>query len=115
MDSFLLDNGFSRCHFGNTIYNKKVGKSLIILVLYVDDLILIGSDPTVIDHVNSWLKKQFEMIDLRCLRYFLGLQVLQSKEGISLSQSKYDCDLLCHFHMEDCKPTHSPFHSGAKL
>eukprot|EP00253_Pinus_taeda_P034011 PITA_34011 len=41
--------------------------------------------------------------------------VLQSKEGISLSQSKYSFDLLCHFHMEDCKPTPSPFHYGAKL
>eukprot|EP00253_Pinus_taeda_P007435 PITA_07435 len=41
--------------------------------------------------------------------------VLQSKEGISLSQCKYACDLLRHFHMENCKPTPSPFQSGAKL
>eukprot|EP00253_Pinus_taeda_P009715 PITA_09715 len=41
--------------------------------------------------------------------------VLQSKEGISLSQSKYSCDLLRHFHMEDCKSTPSPFQSRAKL
>eukprot|EP00253_Pinus_taeda_P014745 PITA_14745 len=44
----------------------------------------------------------------------LGL-VLQSKEGISLSQSKYACDLLRHFHMEDCKLAPSPFQSGVKL
>eukprot|EP00253_Pinus_taeda_P017704 PITA_17704 len=55
------------------------------------------------------------MRDLGHLHYFLGLQVLQSKEGISLSQSKYACDLLRHFHMEDYKPTSSPFQSGAKL
>lgn len=55
------------------------------------------------------------MTDLGHLHYFLGLQVLQSKEGISLSQSKYVCDLLGHFHMEDCKPTPSPFLSGSKL
>eukprot|EP00253_Pinus_taeda_P016237 PITA_16237 len=40
MDSFLLESGFSRCHSDNTVYTKKVGKFLIILVLYVDDLIL---------------------------------------------------------------------------
>eukprot|EP00253_Pinus_taeda_P030802 PITA_30802 len=80
MDSFLLQSGFSRCHSDNTIYTKKVGKSLIILVLYVDDLILIGSDPNLINHVKSNLKKKFEMTDLRHLHYFLGLQVLQSKE-----------------------------------
>eukprot|EP00253_Pinus_taeda_P001810 PITA_01810 len=115
MDRFLLDTGFSRCHSDNTVYTKKVGKSLIILVLYVDSLILTGSDPNLINHVNSSLKKQFEMADFGHLHYFLGLQVLQSKESISLSQSKYACDLLCHFHMKDCKPTPSPFKSRAKL
>eukprot|EP00253_Pinus_taeda_P003034 PITA_03034 len=87
MDSFLLESGFSRCHSDNTVYTKKEGKSLIILVLYVDDLILTGSDPNLINHVKSSLKKKFEMTDLGHLHYFLGLQVLQSKEGIFLSQS----------------------------
>eukprot|EP00253_Pinus_taeda_P030504 PITA_30504 len=115
MDSFLLESSFSRCHSNNIFYTKKVGKSLIILVLYVDDLILTGNDPNLINHVKSSLKKKFEMTDLGHLHYFLGLQVLQSKEGISFSQSKYACDLLHHFHMEDCKPTPSPFQSGAKI
>eukprot|EP00253_Pinus_taeda_P032502 PITA_32502 len=64
MDSFLLDSGFSRCHSDNTVYTKKVGKSLIILVIYVDDLILTGSDPNLINHVKSSLKKKFEMTDI---------------------------------------------------
>lgn len=115
MDSFLLDIGFSRCHFDNIVYNKKVGKYLIILVLYIDDLILTGSDPNLINHVKSSLKKQFEMTDLGHLHYFLGLQVLQTKEGIFLSQSKYAYDILRHFHMEDCNPSPSPFQFGAKL
>eukprot|EP00253_Pinus_taeda_P004469 PITA_04469 len=115
MDSFLLEIGFSRCHSDNIVYTKKVGKSLIILVLYVDDLILTGSDPNLINHVKSNLKNKFEMTDLGHLHYFLSLQVLQSKEGISLSQCKYACDLLRHFHMEDYKPAPSPFQSGTKL
>eukprot|EP00253_Pinus_taeda_P021495 PITA_21495 len=65
MDSFLLDTGFSRRHYENSVYTNKV--------------------------------------------------VLQSNEVISLSQSKYACDLLRHFHMEECKPAPSPFQSGAKL
>eukprot|EP00253_Pinus_taeda_P008838 PITA_08838 len=115
MDSFLLDTSFSKCHSDNTVYTKNVGKSLIILVIYVDDLILTGIDPNLTNHVNSNLKNQFEMKNIGHLHYFFGLQVLQSKEGISLFQSKYVCDLLCHFHMEDCKPTLSPFQSGAKI
>jgi hypothetical protein len=55
------------------------------------------------------------MTDLGFLHYFLALQVLQTYEGIFLSQSKYACELLRHFHMDDCKPTRSPFHSRVKL
>src|SRR5713101_5783312 len=80
MDSSLLDTGFSRCHSDPNVYTKKVGNHLIILVLYVDDLILTGSDPNLITHVKSSLKQNFEMSDLGHLHYFLGLQVLQTKE-----------------------------------
>jgi hypothetical protein len=114
MDSFLLYIDFSRCHFDPNIYTKKVGNHLIILVLYVDDLILTGSDPKLLTHVKSNLKKKFEMTDLGHLCYFLGLQVLQTKEAISLSQSKYACDLL-QFHMEDCKLAHLPSNIESNL
>eukprot|EP00253_Pinus_taeda_P010955 PITA_10955 len=57
MDSFILDNGFSRFHYDNTVYTRKVGKSFIILVLYVDDIILTSSNPNPINHMESSLKK----------------------------------------------------------
>jgi hypothetical protein len=114
MDNFLITTGFSRCHSDPNVYTKKVGSHLIILFLYVDDLILTGSDSKLLNHVKTNLKKKFEMTDLGFLHYFLGLQVLQTNEGIFLSQSKYTCDLLRHFHMDDCKLAPSPFHSGFK-
>jgi hypothetical protein len=115
MDSFLISTGFSRCHSDPNVYTKKVGSHLLILVLYLDDLILTGSDPTLLNHVKTNLKKKFEMNDLGFLHYFLGLQVLQTNEGIFLSRSKYTCDLLRCFHMDDCKPTPSPFQSRVNL
>jgi hypothetical protein len=65
--------------------------------------------------VKTNLKKKFEMTDLGFLHYFLSLQVFQTNEVIFLSHSKYACDLLRRFHMDDCKPTPSPFQSGVKL
>ena len=115
MDSYILDIGFSRCHYGNNVYTKIVDGHLIILILYVDDLVITGSDHKLINHVKSSLKKKFNMTYLGYMHHFLGLQVLQYKEDISLSQSKYACDLLHHFHMEYCKPTPSPFYSRVKL
>jgi hypothetical protein len=115
MDSFLLDIIFSRCHSDNNVYTNRVNGHLIILVLYVDDLILTGSDPKLISHVNYSLKEKFDMTDLGYLHYFLSLQVLQSKEHISFSQSKCSYYLLRRFHMEDSKPAPYPFQSGVKL
>jgi hypothetical protein len=65
--------------------------------------------------VRTSLKMKFEMTDLGFFHYFFCLQVFQTNEGIFLSQSKYSYDLLRHFHMDDCKPTPSPFQSGVKL
>jgi hypothetical protein len=73
MDNFLIDTGFSRCHFDPNVYTKKVGSHFKILVLYVDDLILIGSDSKLLNHVKINFKKKFEMTDLGFLHYFLGL------------------------------------------
>jgi hypothetical protein len=114
MENFLLDTGFSRCHFDPNVYTKKVGSHLKILFLYVDEFILTGSDSKLLNHVKTNLKNKFEMTNLGFLHYFLGLKILQTKEGIFLSQSKYACDLR-RFHMEECKLIPSPFQSGVKL
>jgi hypothetical protein len=115
MDNFLIDIGFYRCYSDPNVYTKKVGSHVIIFVLYVDDLILTGSDSKLLNHEKTSLKKKFEMVDLGFFHYFLCLQVLQTNEGIFISQSKYACDLLHHFHMDDCKSSPSPFQSGVKL
>jgi hypothetical protein len=109
MNNFLIDTEFSRCHSDPNVYTKKVGSHIIIIFLYVDDLMLTSSDSKILNHVKISLKKKFEMTDLGFLHYFLGLQDLQTNEGIFLSQSKYACDLLRRFHMDDCKPYPSPF------
>ena len=64
MDSFLHDTGFSRCHSDPNVYTKKLENHLIILFLYVDDLILTGSDPKILTHVKSSFKQNFEMSKL---------------------------------------------------
>ena len=65
-----------------------------------------------ITRVESSLKQNFEMSYLGHLHC---LQVLQTKEGIFLSQYKYACELLHCFHMEYCNPTPSPFKYEVKL
>ena len=94
MDSFLLASHFTRYHSNPTVYIQCHGVDLLILVLYVDDLIIIGSSSSIIQSVQQALREQFEMIDLGLLHYFLGLQVVQSSDGIAILQQKYALDML---------------------
>jgi hypothetical protein len=70
MDNFLIATGFSICHYDPNVYTKKVGIHLIILFLYVDDLILTGSDSKLLNHVKTSLKMKFEMTDLGIFALF---------------------------------------------
>ena len=81
----------------------------------MDDLIIIGIHLVLIQNMKSDLQKNFEMIDLSILHYFLGLQRWHMTDGIFISQPKYGTILLAHFHMSDCKLDPMPFQSGMKL
>jgi Reverse transcriptase (RNA-dependent DNA polymerase) len=81
---------------------KKVSRSLVIfLVLYVDDILLIGNDISMLDSVKSSLSRVFSMKDLGEATYILGIQIFRerSKRLIGLSQSTYIGKVLERFNM----------------
>ena len=64
------------------------------MIVYVDDIILTGDDIEEIERLKKILGKEFEIKDLGQLKYFLGMEVARSKNGILISQKKYTVDLL---------------------
>eukprot|EP00253_Pinus_taeda_P008548 PITA_08548 len=82
------------------------GKPLII-VIYVDDLILIGDDQ-LIKSCKEDLTKEFEMKDMGLMHYFLGMEVWQKDGKVFVSQGKYSNEILRWFHMEKFKPMQTP-------
>ena len=87
----------------------------MIIVLYVDDLLIIGSSNQEIASLKDAMNHAFSMTDLELLSQFLGLEIAQSQHGIKLNQSKYDLDFLKKFNMKYCKLRKTPFLSGVKL
>jgi len=88
---------------------------MVILVLYVDDLIIIGNNEAHIKQVKEELKAGFKMTDLGTLHYYLGVEVSQHPNQIFLIQTNYATKLLNKFGMEDCKPSLTPMEQKLKL
>jgi len=70
-----MSNKFHRSDGEPTLYIKKNKDMLLIIVLYVDDLIFMGSDEALVEEFKEEMKEEFEMIDLGLLRYFLRIKV----------------------------------------
>jgi len=68
----------------------KIEKEKILIVcLYVDDIIFTENDTLMFNNFKRSMMDDFEMTDLGTMHYFLGIEVVQSSAGISISQEKY--------------------------
>eukprot|EP00253_Pinus_taeda_P017646 PITA_17646 len=86
-----------------TLFVKKVGKTVVYLVVYVDDLLMTGNNESYIASIKKELGKSFEMTDLGYVHYYLGIEVTQHPKSIFLSQKKYIGDLLNRFMQKRCE------------
>ena len=77
---------------------------MIIILIYVDDIIVIGSNTVLVHQVVSSLHSQFALKDLGILNYLLGVEVCWQGSSLHLSQTKYIQDLLTRAGLAYCKP-----------
>ena len=89
------------------------------LVLYVDDILIIGNNIPMLEFVKEWLKKCFSMKDLGEAEYILGIKIHRdrSKMLLGLSQGTYIDKILDRFKMGDSKKgffTHATWHISKK-
>jgi hypothetical protein len=100
--------GFQQSNSDHTLFLKhRLGK-VTTLIIYVDDMIITGDDMEEISRLQEQLATEFEMKNLGGLKYFLGIEVARTKQGISLSQRRYVLDLLSEAGLLDCKPVDTP-------
>jgi hypothetical protein len=76
--------------------------------VYVDDIIITGSDHDIIRSFKEEMKTAFKMSDLGLLHYYHDIEVKQSVSGISLSQCAYTMKILERSDMTGCNPWHVP-------
>ena len=111
----LTSLGFSSSHYDSGLFTRTTELGTIIVLLYVDDMIITGSDTAGISELKTSLSSHFEMKDLGNLHYFLGLEVLSDSSGIYLCQAKYISDLLSKAGITDTKVASTPLEYNLRL
>lgn len=97
------------------MFSHTSDRGKILLIVYVDDIIITGDDKQGIDDLKRYLQNSFRTKDLGKLRYFLGIEVARSKEGISLSQRKYVLEILEETGLLGSKLVETPMDPNVKL
>ena len=99
------------------VYKKTSGSAIVFLVLYVDDILLIGNDIPMLQSVKTWLSSKFSMKDLGEASYILGIKIYRdrSKRMLGLSQSRYIDLVLKKFSIDGSKRDYLPMSQGIHL
>jgi hypothetical protein len=116
-DEVVKSFGFIKSDQDSCLYKKFSGSKVNFLILYVDDILLIGNDIEMLQETKNSLERSFSMKDLGEATYILGIRIYRdrSRRLIGLSQSTYLDKVLKKFSMESSKKGFLPMSHGIKL
>ena len=90
----MKEFGYKQSQGNHTLFIKhSAARGVTALLVYVDNIIVTGNDEREKHDVKKILAKEFELKELGKLKYFLGIEVTYSTQGIFISQQKYVTDL----------------------
>jgi hypothetical protein len=86
--------GFKQCVLDNCLFVKQSGGNMYLISLYVDDILVAGSNLEEVENIKRQFTKRYEMKDLGELNYYLGMKITRTQNAIKLDQSGYVRDIL---------------------
>jgi hypothetical protein len=116
-DNFMCSTGFTRCNADHCYYVKIFKNSCIILLLYVDDMLIVGASMEDINKLKNQLSKQFAMKDLGIAKQILGMRIIKDRANCTLkiSHTVYVNKILSRFSMDGAKSVSTHLESHFKL
>ena len=105
---------FIRCKADPGTYFKIIGEEIIVLLIYVDDALFIGSNKQQVLSHKAQFMKRWESRDLGQVKEYLGMRITRDskKRAISLDQTRYAEKVIKRFGQENCKPVSVPLPTG---
>jgi len=106
--------GFQQSAHEAAMYRRGSGRSVLLVGVYVDDLIITGAEDREVEAFKVKMKT-FDMSDLSLLSFYLGVEVHQDATGITLRQTHYAKRILELGGMAGCNPAHTPMEERLRL
>ncbi|KAF5451600.1 hypothetical protein F2P56_026693 [Juglans regia] len=109
------DSRFSQSQADHSLFTLVTSTNITLVIVYVDDILVAGNDRSQIEIFKSVLSTHFKTKDLSPLKYFLGLEVARSSQGIFLNQCKYALDILSDSGQLGARTASFPMEQNLKL
>ncbi len=100
--------GGAECEF----VKRKDSTLQVVLIVYVGDLLVVGSDIDEVEDAKKILCAKFKLVDLGELQFFLGVRIVRSRNKMQVSQGARAKRLLERFGMADYAPSPTPMQEG---
>ena len=112
---FLIESGFTNFHVDTSLFILHSSDITIYLLVYVDDIIITGTNTNIIQRYIDLLSQRFSIKDLGVLSYFHDIEVLTTPSGVLLTQRRYISDLLARTKMSGAKLVATPLVTNGNL
>ena len=89
-----MTGGFQRCIVDHSVFYRKIACGCVLLVVYVDDILVIGNEKEGIEEIKEHLRTHFVTKDMGKPMYCLGIEFTYANGKMMLSQRKYVLDLF---------------------
>jgi len=107
--------GFTQSAHDNCLFILHSDQAITILLVYVDDVLITGTDDKEIQKVKDFLDTTFTIKDLGLAKYFLGIEIARCPEGLYLNQRKYAMDIVNDAGLIGSKLVDIPLPKGHKF
>nr|GEW17066.1 ribonuclease H-like domain-containing protein [Tanacetum cinerariifolium] len=115
LTTVLVEHDFVQSKNDYTFYIKHTDDVFVSLLVYVDDFIITSNSLDEVENFKLFLKNKFMIKDLRVMKYFLGIEVLDNSNGICITQRKYCLELIHEFGLLAAKPVTTPLPENCVL
>ena len=107
-DNIMLSHGFKINECDKCVYVKDDEHGYVIVCLYVDDMLIVGSDDKMITSTKNMLNSRFDMKDMGLADVILGIKIKRTSDGLVLSQSHYVDNILGKFDKDNSGIARTP-------